>query len=512
VSGVGGGAAAPPADAVARYLATRRWSGARGGALAVDGGAALPLLDAPPVVLHVPRVRVAGGAPYDLLLPLAWRPLGDPALPPAADWVAGDARGAAYDATLDAEFRRALLDAVRDGGRLGAAVRGEPIAGAAVPAAAASRVGTAEQSNTSILYDGGVILKLFRRVEPGLNPDVEIGRFLARRGFAHVPRLYGTLALDGAGGGAVIAMAQALVPDAEDAWAYAVRAAGRAVRGGGAPDGSADGPAGDAAEYAAEYAAEAARLGAVTRALHDALAADPADPDFAPEPAGAAHVARWAASAHEAVEGAARAAAASDAPGAELLRARRGDVDALVDAAARGVGAGAGSAVRHHGDYHLGQVLRTRAGELFVIDFEGEPARPLAERRRKHSPLRDVAGMLRSFAYAAAFAARDAAGAGAEAGAEAGADLGADLGARAAGWERAAREAFLAAYFAGGAPAAPPAPYLPPTPAGADALLALFELEKLVYEVRYELLNRPDWAAIPLGALAARLTANGAGA
>lgn len=148
--------------------------------------------------------------------------------------------------------------------------------------------------------------------------------------------------------------------------------------------------------------------------------------------------------------------------------------------------------MRHHGDYHLGQVLRTAAGELFVIDFEGEPARPLAERRLKHSPLRDVAGMLRSFAYAAAFAVR--------------ADGAAPAAARGDAWERAARAAFLDAYFAGGRPA----PYLPPSAAGADALLALFELEKLVYEVRYELLNRPDWAGIPLGALGARLAADAA--
>jgi maltose alpha-D-glucosyltransferase/alpha-amylase len=153
-------------------------------------------------------------------------------------------------------------------------------------------------------------------------------------------------------------------------------------------------------------------------------------------------------------------------------------------------------------------VLRTADGALFVIDFEGEPARPLAERRLKHSPLRDVAGMLRSFAYAAAFAVREAGAAGAAPAAAA---------ARADAWERAARDAFLGAYFGGGgagaaAGAATGPAYLPPTPAGADALLALFELEKLVYEVRYELQNRPDWAGIPLGALARRLGGRGAAA
>jgi maltose alpha-D-glucosyltransferase/alpha-amylase len=274
-------------------------------------------------------------------------------------------------------------------------------------------------------------------------------------------------------------MAQALVDGAEDAWAYATRAAAAAVQAGG-PEGA--------------YAAEAARLGAVTRALHDALASDPADPDFAPEPAGAAHVARWAANTRRAVAEAAESARAAGGAAAALLGARRAAVDALVDAAVAAVGDGAGAAVRHHGDYHLGQVLRGAGGDLFVIDFEGEPAKPLAERRLKHSPLRDVAGMLRSFGYAAGFALRSGAAGGGAA-------------ARAAAWEAAARAAFVDAYFAG-----PRAAYLPPTPGAARALLALFELEKLVYEVRYELLNRPDWADIPLGALRARLTPNPTGA
>jgi trehalose synthase-fused probable maltokinase len=478
----------PAADAAAaaRWLAARRWSGARAGDLQVLAREeALPLTDDPPVALHVWRVAVGGGAPYELLVPLARRPAGEAALLAPGDPLAEGGGEVVYDATLDPDFRRALLDAIA-GARTfqSAAVSARPVDGAAVPAAAGSRVGTAEQSNTSIVYGDRVIVKLFRRVEPGENPDVEIGRFLARRDFPHVPRLYGTLGLRRTGGEAVIAMAQALVPGAEDAWAYATRAAGAAVRGETGPE---------------TYAAEATRLGRMTRALHDALAADPTDPDFAPEPAGAEHVARWAANTRRAVDEAAAAAATSDLAAAELLRGRRGEVDALVDAAVRAVGADAGAAVRHHGDYHLGQVLRAAGGgQLYVIDFEGEPSRPLAERRLKHSPLRDVAGMLRSFGYAAGFAAREAATA----------DTVTLVGDRAARWERAARGAFLGGYFAGDAPP----PYLPRGVAAADALLALFELEKLVYEVRYELLNRPDWADIPLGALAERLTATGGGA
>lgn len=473
-------AVGPPPDdrgPIARYLAARRWAGARGGALRVlEGGATAVPFEEPPVDMHVVPVAVGGGAPYELLLPLVTRPAGHPDAPPRAECVAALGGAVVFDATLDAEFRLRLLDAVRAGRPfVSPAVVARALDGAIVPPARSSRVGTAEQSNTSIVYDdAGVILKLFRRVAVGENPDVEVGHFLARRDFPHVPRLYGTLTLRRAGGEAVIGMAQALVPGAEDAWAHAVRAARAAVQGSAPAD---------------AYAADASRLGTVTRALHDALASDPDDPDFAPERADARYVGRWAAAAGRALDAAAEAAASSEAPGAAMLRASRGDVAARIAGAAQSLGDDAGWAVRHHGDYHLGQVLRTADGALYVIDFEGEPARPLAERRAKHSPLRDVAGMLRSFAYAAAFAERGAP---------------AVAGARAAGaaWERAARGAFLGAYFAGDR-----APYLPTARAGADALLALFELEKLVYEVRYELQNRPDWADIPLGALARALAA-----
>ncbi|GJG85137.1 aminoglycoside phosphotransferase [Gemmatimonadetes bacterium T265] len=458
---------AVPADRLAAYLAGRRWSGARGGELHVlGGGSAGVVFHEPSVQLFVERVRVDGGAPYELLMPLVVRPVTHADVPPAADRLADDGGTAVFDATFDAEFRLRLLDALRGA----AAFAGDAVVARApdpdaIPSVRTSRVGTVEQSNTSIVYDGAIILKLFRRVEVGENPDVEIGRFLTERGFAHVPRLYGTVTLRRAGGEATIAMAQALVPGAEDAWAYAVRAAGDAL--GGRAD-------------AAAYAAEAGRLGAVTRALHDALAGDAAHADFAPEPARLDDVRRWAAGAHAAYDAmhVAADAAGTRLPGAVLDRA---GALAPVDAAAAEAGDDAGTAIRHHGDYHLGQVLRAADGRLFVVDFEGEPARPLAERRRKHSPLRDVAGMLRSFAYAAAFAARERA----------------TDAAHGAAWERAARDAFVAAYFGPG-----PAPYLPRARAHADALVRLFELEKLFYELRYELQNRPDWVGIPLAGLA----------
>jgi maltose alpha-D-glucosyltransferase/alpha-amylase len=446
------------ADGLERFLADRRWSGARGGALRVlDVSGLWTLRESPPTALATVRVSVDGAAPYELLVPVV--ALGVDAV---------------EDAALDAGFRGWLYGAVREGRALaGGDLLAAPLDGAVLPPSAASRVSSAEQSNTSLVYaDAGVMLKLFRRVEAGENPDVEIGRFLARRGFAHTPRLLGTLTLRRPAGDAVVGMAQQLVPVAEDAWAHAVRAAAAFL-------------AGDAG---GDYASEAGRLGAVTRGLHDALAGDASDPDFAPERATAAHVARWAAAAERALDDAVRAAESSAAPGAAVLHARVADVRRLIARTAANLGDDAGAAMRHHGDYHLGQVIRGAEmdgvpGGVFVIDFEGEPAKPLAERRAKHSPLRDVAGMLRSFGYAAAFAERAG-------------DGSADVAARAAAWESAARGAFTDAYFAGGE-----APYLPSTRAGVGALLALFELEKAVYEVAYELRNRPDWVGIPLAGL-----------
>jgi maltose alpha-D-glucosyltransferase/alpha-amylase len=454
------------------FLAGRRWAGARAGLLRVLDVPTLAPLRAdpaagdPPAALATVRVALDGGAPYELLVPFT-----------------AAAGGAIEDATLDPGFRAWLYDAVREGRTLGdGALVAAPLDGAALPPPGASRVSSAEQSNTSLVYpEAGVMLKLFRRVEAGENPDVEVGRFLARRDFPHTPRLLGTLTLRRPGGDAVVGMAQRLVPGAEDAWAHAVRAAAAFL-------------AGDAG---GDYGAEAARLGAVTRALHDALASDPADPDFAPARATAAHVARWTAAAERALGAAVRASEGSAAPGAAVLHARQAEVRAAVARAAAGLGDDAGAAVRHHGDYHLGQVIRGADGALYVIDFEGEPAKPLAERRARHSPLRDVAGMLRSFGYAAAFARR--------------ADAGPAAASRADAWEQGARGAFLAAYFTPAAGAGPGPAYLPASPAGARALLALFELEKLVYEVTYELQNRPDWVDIPLAGLARALGGGRAG-
>jgi maltose alpha-D-glucosyltransferase/alpha-amylase len=242
-------------------------------------------------------------------------------------------------------------------------------------------------------------------------------------------------------------------------------------------------------EPADAFAPEARRLGEVTRALHDALGSHDDDPAFAPEPVSAADVRRWTADTRRAIDESLALLAAragrldrSIAPMAKAIAGRGEAAKRRLDeiaGALEGEGEGKeerGRKLRHHGDYHLGQVLRTADGDWMIIDFEGEPARPLAARRARSSPARDVAGMLRSFAYAAATGASEVGGLGPNAAVET----------RSARWERDARAAFLAGYDM---PAESP-------------LIALFEMEKLFYELAYELNNRPEWVWIPLRGIA----------
>ncbi|GLC28072.1 maltokinase N-terminal cap-like domain-containing protein [Roseisolibacter agri] len=482
--------ALPPA-ALADHLARQRWSGARGATITdvrVAGWIPFPLdaADACAIVLVEGRVN---GAPVRWQLPLL-----------APSDAAVDLASA--DATAHAPFRDALRAALAAERELpGRTTDGRPLRwraravarDGALAASLPSRVGGAEQSNTSLLYGEAAIVKLFRRLERGPQPDVEIGRALATTRFAHVPALLAVVELDEDGDVTVLAMAQALVPRARDAWEVVVARARAAL-------------AGDASTESDAGVAEARRLGEATRRLHDALAAV-GEEAFAPEPATPADVRGWAGDAARAFDLALDAVAPPPGEDASTdtarafaearaalgaLAARREELRARLDALVARVDDDAGLRIRHHGDYHLGQVLRGEDGTLAVIDFEGEPARPLAERRARHSPLRDVAGMLRSFGYAAAAALR-------EVSAED------DVAPRADAWEAAARAAYLDGYFHAAAEGRPS--YLPRSRVSADALVRVFELEKLFYELRYEVRNRPDWLAIPLRGLQALLAA-----
>jgi maltose alpha-D-glucosyltransferase/alpha-amylase len=336
---------------------------------------------------------------------------------------------------------------------------------------------TGEQSNTSVRVGDTHVFKLFRRLEDGRHPQLEISRQLAAQGFAATPPLDGSLVYERGGLARAIGALEGWVENAGDGWRYVL------------------GRLGDAAPGSAEagrLAADLKVLGTTTAEFHLALAADEGHPDFAPRPVTAAEWRAWrgdleaqAARTFDLV--AARHAEWPEAGAGlarDVLAARPRLAGALERAAAAG---GAGfHCIRIHGDYHLGQVLKTPDGYA-VIDFEGEPSKPLAERLRRHCALKDIAGMLRSFDYAAATAVPAAA-------------------------DRSAANAWMRTAFVDGyrqRARAGGAVFLPPSQAAADALTEMFEMEKALYEVEYEANNRPDWVGIPLSAVARLLEAAG---
>jgi trehalose synthase-fused probable maltokinase len=477
-------------DALATFLLGRRWFGGKGRApQSARVRDAVPLFDGASTVA---RIDVDAGAESasTYQLPLAVRsgepPAGDRA-PRAilARVESADGPGFVFDALEDEGFRRELGVALAGGARFRGASASwviEPIASEPV-GDEQSRVASAEQSNTSVLYDDRAILKIYRRLSPGENPDVEIAEFLERRTlFSHVPRLLGTIRFHDADGSQTVAgMEQRLVPNRGDGWAFALESVRREVGG-------------DRRSHVLRpFAKSARRLGVITRELHEALASDPRDPSFAPLPVSEGDLENWcgriAVQVKRSGELLAEHASRGDlTPAARALAreclAHLPEVPARIRGLAASLRDDAGSRIRHHGDYHLGQLLVTTDDDFVVLDFEGEPARPLAERRERHSPMRDVAGMLRSFSYATAVGGRELAGR-----SEAGANL--------RRWEDEARSAFLAEYFGERLPS-----FVPQAPGAADRLLALFETEKVFYELAYELNNRPDWVEVPLAGIA----------
>ena len=312
----------------------------------------------------------------------------------------------------------------------------------------------AEQSNSSVVFDDTYVLKAFRRLEAGDNPELEMLRFLTERGFPHIAELVGWIDYAGELMDATLGVAQRFIPGGRDGWELALDELGT---------------------DAEAFVERMGELGAVIGRMHTALASDPSDPAFAPEEPSVESTSLIMATLDEQIE---RLFVDLPADNPDLAPiAHRGEEVRDRLSLLSHVGAG-GKLIRHHGDLHLGQTLLA-PDRWIVLDFEGEPARPLLERRRKRSPLRDVAGMLRSFAYAASAAAI-------QRGAEA-----------PEGWEERTREAFLAGYFGAVDPA-----LLPPGESNARTLLTIFELEKAVYELRYELNNRPDWVRIPVAGIA----------
>jgi trehalose synthase-fused probable maltokinase len=316
--------------------------------------------------------------------------------------------------------------------------------GPAAPSIAERRLGV-QQSNTSVALGNELMLKVYRLVEPGANPEVEMNAFLTDVGFREAPALAGsaTYLLDGEAHSA--AMLQALVRSTGDAWGWVLD------RLASEPEGPADAIRG------------IADIGRLTAGMHAALASRPESPGFPSRLASGEELVAWAASAERQLSAALAVVEGATKPRLAALEPR---INAGLAAIRE---AGAVRVSRIHGDYHLGQLLRTESG-FTVIDFEGEPARTLAERRAPASPLRDLAGMLRSLDYAAHAAVGETSPSDGR-----------------TEWAGAARAAFLDGYGGVGQEEEP--------------LLAAFELEKACYEVVYEANNRPDWTWLPLGAL-----------
>ncbi|MGV9308699.1 maltokinase N-terminal cap-like domain-containing protein [Nonomuraea sp. NPDC004354] len=352
-----------------------------------------------------------------------------------------------YDAAHDPTLARLLLEGMAEGQDHGP-VRFRHTHGVEIDTTQRSLVLGAEQSNTSLVYGDAYICKLFRRLIPGVNPELEVVTALAERGSPHIAKPYGWIETDLDGVPTTLAFMQEFLSTSNDGWDLALAS----VRDfyGQLEDVS-------AAEAGGDFAAESHRLGAATAEIHRRLAA--AFPTDVVEP-------------HEVkrmVEGFRRRLARAIAEVPEL--AEHADV---VERAFHEVEELTGEVrvQRVHGDYHLGQVMRTPVG-WFVLDFEGEPGQPLEERRALASPLRDVAGMLRSFDYAAGHLLTDH-------------PEGETLRPKADEWATHNRTAFLEGYADVGAEDA--------------ALLRALEYDKAVYEVMYEARHRPTWLPIPLAA------------
>ena len=367
--------------------------------------------------------------------------------------------GMLTDATESDAFVRILFNLIRHSQQLpsgSGTLRGE-----AVPQAQAVfekmavipiiRRLNVEQSNTSVVIGEQMILKVIRKLESGVSPELEIGQFLARVGFKGAPMLLGALKIDGLAN-ATLAVIHEFIKTEMDGWAYTLDAFQKSE----VPP--------------AQFLSEAKALGSVLGELHAAFASDKGDTLFAPEPILREDLQRWSASLIGEL-------GVTFAMAAHISEALAGKRALLLDHAKKLAQLEpSGMKTRIHGDLHLGQTLRSN-NRWLIFDFEGEPSRSFSQRREKYSPLKDVAGMLRSFRYAEETVVAQGKPSGKRA----------DL----------TRSAFLDGYRASVARSE-----LHPTDQRVfDTLLMTLELEKLLYELRYEIQHRPDWVHVPLRGL-----------
>ena len=444
-------------EALHDWVIARRWFGSKSREVTqIDIAEAIQLREeSPQLILLLVEARFGEGTHETYQLPLGLRPADegwtDGVIAELDDWTV-------YDALVDPAHARELLHRMRrndteiTGEDASLRFRWSESADAGSGGTVDVRPVGVEQSNSSVVFGDELILKAFRRVEPGVNPELELLRFLTERGFPNIASLAGWYEYEGRLLDATLGILQEYLAGARDGWELTLE------RLASDPEG---------------LLGDLRSLGAVTGDLHSALGSEGSDPAFVAEEPSTESLALLTADIDEQIE-----RVFVDLPDIEALAPIQGrgqDVHELLQHLSHlNV---AGRVIRTHGDLHLGQTMLSERGWV-ILDFEGEPARPLHERRRKRPPLRDVAGMLRSFSYAAA-------GARLLRGVEVPED-----------WEPQARATFLEGYYDRVEPS-----LLPPGEAPTRQLLAVFELEKAVYELRYELNNRPDWVSIPVAGI-----------
>lgn len=460
-------------EQIARRLPEQRWFGGKGVAITTVEVLDSCLIDAGPPSLALVIVRVhdeAGGSNL-YHLPLLVE----------AD---GSSRDAIEDIDRLRVFGELLAKSTTIKGEHGSfSFTGPGLDPLSPPGTVSARSMGAEQTNTSLVLDEDTIIKVLRRVDTGRNPDLELTRVLTGEGFEHIPPHLGEVIYEGIVDGTKdridLCIAQQFMTDSIEGWQETLKRLHQFY------DAIDDADAREdmrilTEERSYEIFTALEELGEVTASLHVALSRDELDLDLAAEPIDEFDLAEWA-------DRAKKSLGRLLSQGETELEPLKGAIEARIDRLRDVKEPGLKS--RAHSDYHLGQVLLTQRGWM-ILDFEGEPARPLEERRAKQSPLRDVAGMLRSFNYAANSILFERA--------EPDSDEWLRLEPWTETWETVARDRFLHGYRA----KAHEGRFVPPNPDDFAVMLDVFEIDKALYELGYERGHRPDWARIPLRGIA----------
>ncbi len=486
-------------EALPAFLAANRWFADKGERFDAKLRTILPLAEGDPgFAFGIIEVSTASRTSrYALPLTIKWTRLdraGQLQRHMLGPVRRGAREGVLIDASTDRDFVSWVLAELHAGARLDRAGRRlefrptRTFALASLPAIEATHAVGAEQSNTTVIADSAFVLKLYRRLERGTNSEIEIGRFLTETaGYQHAPALLGSIELVEDGATIPIGIVHQFVENQGDAWSLTAAYLDRFLD---EQKVLVSESATESPEHAA-YLPRMQQIGKRTAELQLALASG-AEPEFAPEPIGAEDLQAW-------TEALAREAERQF----ELLASRRSDLPEQARIAAEALLEHRSEALarirgllpqtvdapkaRHHGDFHLGQILIVK-DDVFVLDFEGEPRRSVQERRRKMPAARDIAGLIRSIDYATTAALGRVIPISAE-------DY-ARLERALDHWRERSTEAFLAAYRGVTGVAA----LWPEQETTAERLLEFFKLEKLVYEIGYELTNRPDWVRVPLAA------------